>query len=389
MKIVQIGPYPISKNCVKGGVESSVYGLTQALMKKHQVYVADYPRMDGCDKIEHDCRLTIFRYVNKGKHNQDAVKRVNDIVDSICLLQPDVVHIHGTGLISYRLYKAFQRKNIQLMLTVHGLLHVEKRNALKRELLLKNLYQYVVQSITEFRILNCANHIIVDTGYVAEQIKQYYKEKKIRSLPQMYVIPQGINEYYCSLRCDLKSNTILSVGSISRRKGHLILLKAFDEVCRQVPDAKLVIAGVLAEQDYYEELQCYIQQSPNASNIQLFVNLPQENLYALYQSASIFALHSQEESQGIVLAEAMAIGLPIIATNVGGIPFVVENRKTGLLSNYGDYDSFANNLIDLLTDYNLCKQLSDNAIKEVNRYMWSHIADEIVRLYKLDGIVKK
>lgn len=381
MIIVQIGPYPVSKDCIRGGVESSVYGLAHALVKPHCVYAIDFPRIGEIDRNEQDEQILVYRFANHTHYNQGAVKRVKDIVDIVCTLSPDVVHIHGTGLISYQLYRDFQKRGVKLMLTVHGLLHVEKMNALKRKFSLKNMYQYVVQSITEFRLLNSAKNIIVDTGYVAEQIRQYHREHKIYQLPNMHVIPQGINKHFLSLKCDRASNVILSVGSISRRKGHLLLLQAFDQVCKQVPNAKLVIAGVLAEQDYYNELQAYIQQSPNKVNISLLVNLPQEELYELYQQARIFALHSQEESQGIALVEAMATGLPIVATNVGGIPYVVEDKEMGFLGDYGDIDSFAQNLITLLCDRKQCSDMSNCAIQEAQRYVWGNIASEVVKLY--------
>lgn len=382
MTIVQVGPYPLSKDCIRGGVESSVYGLARALTNQHRVYVIDLPRIGEIDRNEHDEQLLVYRFANYTQHNQGAVKRVKDIVDVVCTLSPDVVHIHGTGLISYKLYHAFQKRGIKLMLTVHGLLHVEKTNALKRKFLLKHLYQYIVQSITEFRLLNYAKQIIVDTGYVAEQIREYHHKHKICRLPKMYVIPQGINEYYLSLQCDRDSNTILSVGSISRRKGHLLLLQAFDKVCEQVPNAQLVIAGVLAEHDYYNELQEYIKQSSYKANIRLLVNLPQEQLYELYQQACIFALHSQEESQGIALVEAMATGLPVVSTNVGGIPYVVKELETGILVNYGDIDGYAKHLITLMKDYKQYNDMSNFAVREAQRYIWSNIADEVVKLYK-------
>lgn len=381
MTIVQIGPYPMSRDCIRGGVESSVYGLAHALAKQHCVYAIDLPRIGEIDRKEQDEQIFVYRFANNTKYNQGAIRRVKDIMDIVCSLSPEVVHIHGTGLICYLLYRAFQKRGVKLMLTVHGLLHVEKTNALKRKFSLKNLYQYVVQSFIEFSILNRAKQIIVDTGYVAEQIRQYHREHKICRLPNVHVIPQGINEYFLSLKCNRDSNVILSVGSISRRKGHMLLLKAFDQVCKQVPNAKLVIAGVLAEQDYFDELQAYINQSPNKENISLLINLPQEQLYELYQKACIFALHSQEESQGIALVEAMAAGLPVVATKVGGIPYVVEDGETGLLSNYNDNNEFSNHIIHLLKNQQFRIALSKNAEKEVNRYVWANIANDVFRSY--------
>ena len=371
----------MSRDCIRGGVESSVYGLAHALAKQHCVYAIDLPRIGEIDRKEQDEQIFVYRFANNTKYNQGAIRRVKDIMDIVCSLSPEVVHIHGTGLICYLLYRAFQKRGVKLMLTVHGLLHVEKTNALKRKFSLKNLYQYVVQSFIEFSILNRAKQIIVDTGYVAEQIRQYHREHKICRLPNVHVIPQGINEYFLSLKCNRDSNVILSVGSISRRKGHMLLLKAFDQVCKQVPNAKLVIAGVLAEQDYFDELQAYINQSPNKENISLLINLPQEQLYELYQKACIFALHSQEESQGIALVEAMAAGLPVVATKVGGIPYVVEDGETGLLSNYNDNNEFSNHIIHLLKNQQFRIALSKNAEKEVNRYVWANIANDVFRSY--------
>ena len=151
MIFLQIGPYPISKDCIRGGVESSIYGLAHALAKQHRVFAIDFPRMNETDRTDMDEQILVYRFANNAKHNQGAIERVKDIVDVVCSLCPDVVHIHGTGLISYRLYCAFQKKDVKLMLTVHGLLHVEKKNSLRRKFSLKHLYQYIVQSMTEFR----------------------------------------------------------------------------------------------------------------------------------------------------------------------------------------------------------------------------------------------
>jgi glycosyltransferase involved in cell wall biosynthesis len=327
--------------------------------------------------------MIIHRYENHGNHNQDAVYRVREMVDHIVSLQPDVVHIHGSGKLSYLIYKALLDKGVRLMLTVHGLLHVEKKNILKRKFSLKHLYQCVVQSYYEFKILNLAKRIIVDTHYVAKQIEAYKQSSFIKQIPEMHVIPQGINEKYLELQLSPNSRTILSVGSISKRKGHLYLLKAFDLLCQKLDDVNLVIAGVLAERSYYQELISYVQKSPNKDKIKILTNLPQEELFKLYTQAKIFALHTQEESQGIVFAEAMATGMPVVATNVGGVPYVVLNEQCGLLSSYSDIETFMNNLYSLLTDTHRYKTMITVAKNIASKYTWNNIADKVLNIYNL------
>ena len=375
-----VGSYPISKECIQGGVESSVYGLANALCKIGEVDVFDIPRLNGKDAGVHENSLTIHRYYNPGKYNQDAILRANEVIRDIIAIHPNFVHIHGTGEYSAYVYQSIKEYGIKVLLTVHGLLHVEKWNLLKKQPSLKHLYQYMHQSRIEFNLLNYADHVIVDTEYVANQIKTYQQKRRIKKVPWMYVIPQGINEDYLQIQPSDTHNVILSVGSISPRKGHLILLKAFDKLCVNNKVAKLIIAGTLSDKDYYTQLKNYIANSPNRNQISLLTNLPQDQLMKLYSQATIYALHSQEESQGIALVEAMAAHLPIVATNVGGIPYVVKDGECGLLSPYGDVETFTANLEDLLQNEQKRKSMAETAYCEAKKYTWMNIAETICNI---------
>lgn len=384
MRIVLVGSYPLSTDCIRGGVESSVYGLAQALVaRKHEVDVFDYPRLAGKDASERKKLLTIHRYANNGRYNQDAKERAKEMFRDIVALHPNVVHLHGTGELSLLLYKAINHYGIPLILTVHGLLHEEKKNALRKHPSLKHLYQYIHQSKTEFEILNLASHIIVDTKYVANKINEYHAEGKISRIPTIDIIPQGINEHFITLYDKDKKPTkdILSVGSISKRKGHLYLVDAFEKVCKQIPDAQLIIAGVKSEATYYNQLTKRIADSKYKDNIRLLIDLPQDELYRYYAKASIYALHSEEESQGIALVEAMAAGLPVVSTSVGGIPDVVTSEKTGLLSVYRNTDAFAENILRLLQSPSLISSMSVAAHNDAQKYIWNNIAAKVEKVY--------
>ena len=382
MNIVQVGPFPLSADCIRGGVESSVFGLVNELSNNHVVDVFDFPRINGKDSVERKGSLTIHRYNNHGKYNQDAFDRGKEMLRDIIALHPDIVHIHGTGKLSGALYSAVKDYGIPILLTVHGLLHVEKKNALFKHPSLIHLYQLFVQSRAEFKVLNEAEHVIVDTEYVAEQIKHLHSKKKISHLPWMYVVPQGIQSQYLHVSPKKAiTPTILSVGSISQRKGHLLLVKAFEIVHKTVPSAKLIIAGTLTEEVYYTQLKNEIEQQHLEQSVELLTNIPQEELLQKYQEATIFALHSQEESQGIALVEAMATGLPVVSTLVGGIPFVVKNGETGLLSKYGDINAFANNMTELLTNEAQRTKMSQSARIVAQDYSWSEIVKAIETIY--------
>ena len=385
MNIIQVGSYPLSADCIRGGVESSVYGLTQALVRAgHTVDVFDYPRIEGKDACERMGLLTIHRYVNNGKHNEDAIQRGKETFRDIVALHPDVVHVHGTGKLSGAIYKTVQDNGIPVVLTVHGLLHEEKKQALRRKPSLKHLYQYIVQTRSELNVLNRASRIIVDTPYVERMLAQYQQKGKLAQLPEIHVIPQGISAAYYDLSGDSNSKNILSVGSISPRKGHLFTIEMFNTLRAWGTAAQLRIIGSLTDNKYYTRLVKVIQESPYSADITLETNVSQEELLAAYQAAKLFVLHSQEESQGIVFAEAMAAGVPVIATKVGGIPDVVESGKSGFLCDFGDTRTMAEMAERLMTDRQLWLSFSQYAKSAAQKYDWNKIAEQIIQLYKAE-----
>ena len=351
--------------------------MVQELAKTHVVDVFDVPRLEEKDRVERYGNLTIHRYANPGAHNKDAVLRLSEIARDIVALGPEVCHIHGTNPFSKQMYFAQQRYGIKTIVTVHGIAREEKKQALLRKPSIKALYQYYVQSRDERELLNAVPQIIVDTAYVEDKLRNY----GLKHETEMHVIPQGIDETFYRIECDPKSRVLLSVGAIAPRKGHVYTIEMFEQLREKGIDAKLRIIGSLADKAYYEIVNGKIGDSKYKDDISLEVNVPREELLKAYASAKLFVLHSREESQGIVLAEAMATGLPVVATRVGGIPYVVADAKSGLLCSYADVDAMTEMTARLMMDEALWKQYSDAARGIAKGYNWITIAKKIQLLY--------
>ena len=375
--IVQIGPFPLSSCCVQGGVEASVFGLAKAQSTTHEVHVFDIPRIGGNRIIENIEGVVVHRFCNQGGRQFAAGRQVTVMAKEIQTLHPQVCHIHGTSLFAWLMYRELKRMEMPVVVTVHGLVRIEKLNALKKCISAKKLFQYLYQGWVEKRFLSHLPVAIVDTEYVKSRVSQY----PIRRKPVMYVIPQGIDEAFFSLKCSKDSRMILSVGAIGERKGHLLSLKAFELAADKGMDAQLVIAGTIADKQYLEQLQNAIAQSKYKTLISLFTDLTDEALKQLYEKAHLFVLHSEEESQGIVFAEAMAMGLPIVATRVGGVPWVVGDGRNGLLCEYGDIEAFADNIQKLMSDTSLWQSMSGISSEAARTYHWYIISDRIIELY--------
>lgn len=384
MRIIQIGQFPLDSALIRGGVESSINGLARELSKHHEVFVMDIPRMGIDDSIEQCDAIRVYRFRNKGKHQRDSAKRIDEICSIISEIKPSVCHIHGTSFFSWKMYRSLTRQGIPALVTVHGLVSVEKKKALQRRFSLKGFYQYFEQSNAERKLLNSVQRVIVDTKYVADALPGYH----LKHIPRTIIIPQGIDQHFFSMSCTSFSHEILSVGAISRRKGHHLLIQSFELLCEKIHDVHLTVCGNLTDKDYLDELMLYVSNSPHKNQISLVTDASKDDLDCFFQHAGLFVLHSQEESQGIVLAEAMATGLPIVATRVGGIPDVVDENRTGLLVEYGDILGFADAMSSLLLSREKWATLSDACRSAANRFSWQGIASRIEALYEVLSINK-
>lgn len=378
-RIVQIGSYPLSGECVHGGIEASVFGISQELSRDYEVHVFDNPRIGGKTEVERQGSIVVHRFGNRGGHQFLAMRQVDMIVQEIVSLAPDVCHIHGTHLFAWLIYRKLRKAKFHVVVTVHGLAVVEKRNALKKRITMKGLLQFLYQGWVEKRFLSQLPMAIVDTEYVRDQVNGYSMSRK----PVMYVIPQGINEEFFSLQSTTDSNVILSVGAIGPRKGQLTVLHVFEQVRRAGTNARLVLVGTIADHSYLGRLQEAIAQSAFKDDVDLCIDLNDADLKALYEKAHLFVLYSEEESQGIVFAEAMSVGLPVVATKVGGVSYVVKHGKTGLLSDYGDVKAFADHMTILMNDSDLWNKMSEASRDEAKNYHWADISYQVCQLYKL------
>lgn len=378
MNIIQIGAYPCSPEHIKGGVEASLYGLARELAREHKVDVFDFPRYNESDTIESCGNLSIHRYKNPGKYNQDALSRIKDIVRDIKVLQPDVCHIHGTGMFSGKLYCLLHQCNLPIVVTVHGLQREERKQTLRSNISLKHLYQFILQVHGENKILSSAQKVIADTPYVKEKIESY----QFQHQPTITVIPQGVDASYFSVSCNPNSNVIMSVGTICPRKGHAYTIDMFNNLRARGLKAKLRIIGTLVDQNYYNQLLHKSAKSLYREDISIETDVTKEELLSAYSEAKLFVLHSREESQGIVLVEAMATGLPIVATRIGGIPYVVKDNECGYLCSYGDVEGMTDMVEKLLSDSMEWNTFSANAKIFSLQYEWENVSKRVIRFYK-------
>jgi len=205
-------------------------------------------------------------------------------------------------------------------------------------------------------------------------------------IPGYYnIIPNGIDVEHFSPDvspidefCDGKMN-ILFVGRMEKRKGLNFLLEAYKQVKQEIPNSRLIVVGPGTR------LRSIYERKVRRSKLQdvVFVGYASyDELPRYYKTADIYCSPATgRESFGIVLLEAMAIGKPVVASNIDGYANVVSHGVDGLLVPPKDKRLLAQALISLMSDASLRQQMGANGILKAKRYSWENIAQKILSYY--------
>ena len=207
-----------------------------------------------------------------------------------------------------------------------------------------------------------------------------------KHLPGHYeIIPNGIDLEHFSPDvspidefCDGKLN-ILFVGRLEKRKGANYLLKAYKQIKEKIPDSRLLIVGPGTRLRHKYERQV---KRNGLKDVVFTGHVSYEDLPRYYKTADIFcAPATGSESFGIILLEAMAIGKPIVASNIDGYASLVTHGVEGLLVPPRKEKKLTQALISLLSDKSLRQQMGDKGKIKAKDYDWKNLAQRILDCY--------
>lgn len=290
------------------------------------------------------------------------------IQNKIKEIKPDLVHSQGTDEYGY----AAISRRWPAVITVHGIRALEAKWLSKSWLSRWTLLKYI-----ELYCFKKAEYIISINPYVDKVIKN--KTKAV-----IFPIENAINDDFYQLKSTDKINRLIFIGTIEPRKSPLLLMKAFIKAKIQYPDLHLTIIGPYDSgfPDYQDEIQKYVNQQGEKSGIQLMGWRQPEEVRREISKASILVLPSRQETAPMVIAEAMAAGLMIIATRAGGIEYMVGNEKEGYLVDIDDEKSLFEAIINSQKHPEKTKIMRANAKKAASKYNSHLVADKTYSVYK-------
>ena len=156
------------------------------------------------------------------------------------------------------------------------------------------------------------------------------------------------------------------------------VLRAFALVQQRFPDARLKVVGDGSQRAELERLarELGLRQTEFTGLV-----VP-DRMPALYEEADIYLNGSDVDNMPLSLLESFAAGLPVVTTDAGGIPFLVQDGETGMIVSKGDHEALAARAIRLLEDNELAMKIARQAREEVNRYSWEAVRGEWLAVYQ-------
>ena len=362
-----------------GGRENHVYYLSKELISagfKVCIFtnnprgITQFEKYDGIPI----CRFPFysFKFASNQENIPYRVTNPHNFLKRLRSYSPDVVHAHDYRHFTSDLSAIYCETNKKpLLLTVHGFYYNVGQ--------LFNIFLMAYDKILGGFSLNTADKIICVSNMLAEQqALSNFRDKIV-------IIPNGVSDNNTKFSSEdynnfkekygIRGKMILGVGRLSYQKGFKFLINAYKAIFKASNEYQLCIVG--PEGGCGKELRTLAGDN---NSIVFTGPISNRDLKLAYSSADLFVLSSLLEGCPLALLEAMSFGKPIVATSVGLIPEVIQNRINGLLVPPGDSECLAKTAQEVLSDDRLAKRIGANAKASATK-LWKEFFHQTKGIY--------
>lgn len=218
--------------------------------------------------------------------------------------------------------------------------------------------------------------VITATSHFLADVTRRYTDKEV------HVVPFGVDCKMFRPIERMNMTSVVTLGFVKRLKAHYgpeHLIRAMALVVDKHPQTKLLMAG---SGELRSQLEALTEQWGLTGNISFLGAIENRQVPELLKIVDIFVMPSIWEGFGVAAVEAQAMGIPVVASRVGGIPEVVLDGKTGLLVEPGDSEQLAQAILTLIENPTLRRQMGERGRRHVlANYRWEDNAALMERLY--------
>jgi len=356
-----------------GGVSFYVYNLARELVKKgHKVIV-----------------------FTRGSVYKSSIQKTEGIyVQKIPFIPLYPFHVNIHGIFLNKTFKKYEKEldimhthiplpplvktSLPVLATVHGLPELKTRTLTpwNPTILSEILFSFIVYD-TEKKILKLADKVTTVSHNTGKELEYYYNLHK----KDISVIGNGVDEkYFHPVENENDKINILYAGRLDQKKGLFELVQSARDICATYENVFFKIAG---SGPFLNNLLNYVHKNGLSDRVLFYGHVDRNTLRSLYQNSSIFLLPSYYEGLPNVILEAMSCGLPIVATDVGGISEVVHQGDNGFLIQPQDHIQISNSLKTVINDKSLRMKMGNKSRSYIIKHnTWNEISNRYIRQYE-------
>ena len=353
-----------------GGVVSSINAFARGLRDfGHSVFIVtlDFTGEPSNDPFV----LSIFcpvRFKYKKNHLAIPWRATNELKRIIKRLDPDIVHSQHPFLLGVSAVRVCKELNIPIVFT-HHTQYVQYSHYIP-------LPGLVVKPVINHRVIWYAKHvdaIIAPSAVIKDELKSKGVEKGVCVLPSP-LLPVFF-ESTQDLQEESRSFKLLIVSRFMKEKNITFLLDMFARLPKGYTLTLVGYGALLSDLKEY----AYDRLGLSKHKVRFVVKPPKARLLKLYRSADLFVFSSLTETQGLVVAEAMASGLPVVALDSPALHDIIVNRQNGLLvSNIHEMVKGIESISQSSTFYSTLKQ---GALRTAQGYSSQNLSQRLIEFY--------
>ncbi|HEY81281.1 MAG TPA: glycosyltransferase family 1 protein [Anaerolineae bacterium] len=363
MRVLLFGPYPLPGQPISGGVMAVVRALAQGLARRGVTVGVASALAGGEDRDEWDGEVRVYR---RGIPRLPRARGHRAIRSKLLAaardFRPTLIHAHGT------VYYAAAALDgpWPALITAHGVAYEEARRSRARGIKARLAWRY--DAYLERNVLKRTRYAIAINPYIRQAFAHY-------GHITWFDIPNPVDDAFFEVTRVPERGRLFTPARVIPRKGTDIIIQAFAAIADDVPQAQLRIAGEKDSlSEFVERCQELAEKAGIRHRVHFLGNLNRAALLEEYRRAWVTVLPSRQETAPVAIAEAFAAGCPVIATRVGGVPWMVRDAVDGLLVPSEDAEALADALAQALSDG-----------EKVN--VWSQRTRLAAQPYRLDAVL--
>jgi glycosyltransferase involved in cell wall biosynthesis len=361
-----------------GGVARSVSTYEDELrLRGHDVKIVA-PAFDGAeDSTDHVLRIPAIQNFN-GSDFSVRLPQPGMIAEFLDAFRPEVIHSHHPFLLGDSALRYAWARELPLVFTHHTLYEQYTRYVPLDSEALKRV---AIQMAVEY--CNLCTHVIAPS----ESVQKLLTERGV--VTPTTVIPTGIDlDFFSSgnrrrlLAVHGIPDDALVIGHVGRLAGEKnleFLARAMGLYLSRHPEAVFLVVG---SGDQQEAFKTALETRAKPEQIHLIGKKTGQDLADAYAAMDVFVFSSQSETQGMVLAEAMAAGAPVVALDGPGVRDVVARDNGRLLPGDASEEQFARAVEEVTSDPRRLRRLCQQARKSIEEFSLEHCADRLIALYE-------